>query len=117
MLMDEIFKEETALALSIGKNLTPLNPTQNIFPQPLNMYLSMLKRLIVLRLTLKNEQRQWIQFMNRTVIQKVCGIVKKTGGNPTASSGDAKSAYGIQSPFTERCTILAQIIGAQLKHQ
>ncbi|WP_244057478.1 hypothetical protein, partial [Aeromonas caviae] len=25
---------------------------------------------------------------------------KKTGGNPTASSGDAKSAYGIQSPFT-----------------
>ncbi len=24
----------------------------------------------------------------------------KTGGNPTASSGDAKSAYGIQSPFT-----------------
>ncbi|MDX7814104.1 MULTISPECIES: site-specific DNA-methyltransferase [Aeromonas] len=101
MLMDEIFKEENRIGI--------INWQKSYAPKSDSKHISTATEYVLIYA--KEADRSKTNLEERTeAMDSIYGNPdgdpeglwdsKKTGGNPTASSGDAKSAYGIQSPFT-----------------
>ena len=101
MLMDEIFKEENRIGI--------INWQKSYAPKSDSKHISTATEYVLIYA--KDAERSKTRLEDRTAAMDSIydnpdddpvGLwdSKKTGGNPTAASGDAKAAYGIQSPFT-----------------
>ncbi len=101
MLMDEIFQEENRIGI--------INWQKSYAPKSDSKHISTATEYVLIYA--KNIERSKTSLEERTAAMDAIydnpdndpeGLwdSKKTGGNPTAASGDAKAAYGIQSPFT-----------------
>lgn len=101
MLMDEIFKEENRIGI--------INWQKSYAPKSDSKHISTATEYVLIYA--KDTERAKTRLEERTeAMDSIYGNPdddpeglwdsKKSGGNPTASSGDAKAAYGIQSPFT-----------------
>jgi adenine-specific DNA-methyltransferase len=101
MLMDEVFREENRIGI--------INWQKSYAPKSDSKHISTATEYVLIYS--KDAERSKTHLEERTAAMDAIydnpdddpeGLwdSKKTGGNPTAASGDAKAAYGIQSPFT-----------------
>jgi adenine-specific DNA-methyltransferase len=102
MLMDEIFKEENRIGIiNWQKSYSPKSDAKHV--STATEYVLIYAKDIEKSKTGLEARTQAMDAIYGNPDNDTDGGLwnsGKTGGDPTASSGDAKAAYGIQSPFT-----------------
>lgn len=102
MLMDEIFKEENRIGIiNWQKSYSPKSDAKHV--STATEYVLIYAKDIEKSKTGLEARTQAMDSIYGNPDNDIIGGLwnsGKTGGDPTASSGDAKAAYGIQSPFT-----------------
>lgn len=102
MLMDEIFKEENRIGIiNWQKSYAPKSDAKHV--STATEYVLIYAKDIEKSKTGLEARTQAMDSIYGNPDNDIEGGLwdsGKTGGNPTAASGDAKAAYGIQSPFT-----------------
>ena len=102
MLMDEIFKEENRIGIiNWQKSYSPKSDAKHV--STATEYVLIYAKDIEKSKTGLEARTQAMDAIYGNPDNDTDGGLwnsGKTGGDPTASSGDAKAAYGVQSPFT-----------------
>jgi len=102
MLMDEIFKEENRIGIiNWQKSYAPKSDAKHV--STATEYVLIYAKDIEKSKTGLEARTQAMDSIYGNPDNDIVGGLwdsGKTGGNPTAASGDEKAAYGIQSPFT-----------------